>query len=49
MRWPKVVFPQVDGWSTVPLGFGASHEQYTSYVDDKINANVIKVGSHEVV
>ena len=27
----------------------ASSEEYTPYVDAKINANVVKAGSHEVV
>ena len=27
----------------------ASNEEYTSYVDTKIKANVVKAGSHEIV
>ena len=27
----------------------ASNEEYTSYVDAKIKANVVKAGSHEIV
>ncbi|KAL6318547.1 hypothetical protein AAG906_000625 [Vitis piasezkii] len=49
----QLTFYRVNSYFAVRKEHGASRlalgEQYTSYVDAKINANVVKAGSHEVV
>nr|CAN80015.1 hypothetical protein VITISV_030080 [Vitis vinifera] len=49
----QLTFYRVNSYFVVRREHGASRlasgEEYTSYVDVKINANVVKAGSHEVV
>ena len=49
----QLTFYRVNSYFVVGKEHGASWlasgEEYTSYVDVKINANVVKAGSHEVV
>ena len=49
----QLTFYQVNGYFTTRRDHGAtqlaSGEEYNLYVDAKINANVVKAGSHEVV
>ncbi|RVW29127.1 hypothetical protein CK203_096789 [Vitis vinifera] len=47
-RYPSIMVAMSDvhlGWSE-PYAY---HKEYTPYVDAKIKANVVKVGSHEIV
>ncbi len=49
----QLTFYRVNSYFAVRREHGASRltsgEEYTPYVDAKINANVVKAGSHEVV
>ena len=49
----QLTFYQVNSYFIVRREYGASRlasgEEYILYVDAKINANVVKAGSHEVI